>query len=125
MDTAKDSKFTTNTFENGLWLDAQTSVQPEGTVPFALNIINRDEYQNSFRSNEHGTTHLTGIPGVIGDVYIKDKDWSVFITKTGGIVLYDYNKPKDTAVKQVATFAEFKCTMKVRDCEYLNVQYAG
>lgn len=113
-----------NTYEKGLWLDGQTSVQPLGTYPFMLNGINRDEWQNSFTSNEHGTINLENIASdIIGDVFMKDCNTAAFITKSGDIITYNYDKEER---KQLANFSEFGCFMETdpNNCEYLNIQYS-
>lgn len=101
-------------------MDAQYSVQPEGTYPIGMNIINRDEYQSSFKSNEHGTIKLEEFPDVIGDVFMKDLNETTFITKDGSIKIFNYDQNKKI---DVASFAEFGCPMEVKDCEYINVRY--
>jgi hypothetical protein len=104
----------------GLYLDAQTSYQPEGTYPFALNIVNRDEHQNNFKSNEHGNFKLENFKDVIGDVFMKDSNESFFITKDANFYIYNYDTNKKT---HLGSFGEFGCSMSIADCEYVKVVY--
>lgn len=118
-DEQKNKDIVPITFEKGLYMDGHTSVQPEGTYPYALNIVPRDQFQINFKSNEHSTIKLSSYEGIIGSVLIKDQNREIIITKAGEIHSFNYDTEES---KLIGSFSEFGCTMDVADCEWINIQ---
>lgn len=113
----KDGKVLT--FTKGLYMDSQTSVQPDETYPYALNIVPRDQYQRSFISNEQSTVQLKEYDSIAGTALIKDQNREVIVTKSGEIHVFNYDTEKST---RLGSFEEFGCSMEVSDCEWINIQ---
>ena len=111
-----------STFEKGMHLNFHNSVQPQGTYPFALNIIHKDPFQDTYRSNEHGNIKISSIDDKIaGTKYIKQLDKIVVITKIGKIYLVNANAEEYEKPKFIFSFDEFGCQMEYKECEDVKI----
>jgi hypothetical protein len=115
----EDGKFTTREFSKGLNQDAHSSQQPDGTVPFALNVINKDNKQVQFKSNEHSHKKVIEFPAKIaGKVHQDEYNRTFYLLRDGSIYYQDH----DTETKHfVAKDTEFNCKWEISDCERVDI----
>lgn len=119
MENNKEIKTVTRTFDAGMNQDAHTSQQPESTIPFALNVINKDSEQTQFKSNEHGNKKVITFPSdIIGKVHQDEYNRTFYLLANGSIWMQDHNT--ETA-KIVAEASEFECDWSVGDCERVDM----
>ena len=115
----KEIQNITRTFDSGMNQDSHVSQQPEGTVPFALNVINKDCEQTQFKSNEHAHKSVVKFDAKIaGKVHQDEYNRTFYILRDQSIWYQDHN----TETKHfVARASEFKCEWKIDDCERVDV----
>lgn len=109
----------TNTFNGGLNWDDYISVGDNNDYRYALNIVNSDEEQNTFRVNEHSTREVASFSGnVVGKRYITQLASTIYFLEGGEIHLYNHNTKE---LKFVAKASEFGCDWGMDDCEWIDI----
>lgn len=114
-----NNKLITREFSRGIYQDGHSSQQPEGTIPFALNVINKDRKQTQFKSNEHSHRKLIKFPAKIaGKVHQDEYNRTFYLLRDGSIYYQDHDTEKEHFV---ARDSEFNCTWDVNDCERVDI----
>jgi hypothetical protein len=109
----------TNTFNGGLNWDNHIAVGDNNDYRYALNIINSDEEQNSFKSNEHSNREVASFSGrILGKKYITQLASTIFFIEGGEVHLYHHAKEE---LKLVAKASEFGCDWGMIGCEWINI----
>lgn len=109
-----------NTYEKGMYMDSHTSVQPDGTYPFAQNIVNRDFNQREFISNEHSDRLVAELPAKkIGKIYQEEFNRTFYLLENESIYYQD-NITEE--IFFVAEAKEFGCSWTIEDCENVDME---
>lgn len=108
-----------NTFNGGLNWDNHIATGDNNDYKYALNIINSDENQNTFKSNEHSNREIATFSGnVIGKKYITQLASTIFFIEGGEVYIYNHSKEE---LKFVAKASEFSCDWGMTGCEYITI----
>jgi hypothetical protein len=114
------NKYITNTFNKGLYLDAITQSQPDGTYQYALNSVTTDFNQVGEFGNENSNRKSFTFDGeIIGWGYIDEKDRLLVFTRNG-LNLVNLN---DETVEFIANDDEFNCNWNLDSCEWIIPQF--
>ena len=108
-----------NTFGGGLDWDNHIQVTDNTTYKYAENLIDSDNLQTTFKSNEHSNRllHKYNV-AIVGRKYINKLNSTVVLLENGEIHLFNH----DTEVnKFVAVDTEFNCDWGFNTCEWVNV----
>jgi hypothetical protein len=114
-----DNKLITREFTGGMNLDGHSSQQATGTIPFALNVINKDSKQTQFKSNEHSNKKLIKFPAKIaGKIHQDEYNRTFYLLRDGSIYYQDHNTEKEYFVVKDT---EFNCKWEISDCERVDM----
>lgn len=108
------------TYGKGLYSDGHSSVQPEGTYPFALNVVNKDKHQTTFRTNEHSNKKVITFDSPIkGFVHQDEFNRTIYLLQDQSLWYQDHN----TETKHfIVRASEFGCEWEIDDCEWVDIQ---
>lgn len=109
-----------NSFEKGLYRDAHPKDQPQGTYPYALNLVAADLEQSTQVSNEHSNVFAQSFTDIVGTGHIDERDQTLILQKNGEVWLFDHNTHEKIFV---ASDTEFGCDWGFRDCEWSGVRF--
>ena len=113
-------KYITNSFENGLYMDATYNSQPPGTYKYAYNAVNRDFENISELSNEHSDRVCVEFSNpIIGIGYIDERDRFVVFTKDG-LFLVNVN---NCSSELIASDSEFGCNWNLDTDKWISPQF--
>lgn len=109
----------TNTFNGGLNWDNHITVGDNNDYRYALNIVNSDEEQSTFKVNEHSNREVATFNGnVVGKKYITQLASTIFFIEGGEVHLYNHAKEE---LKLVAKASEFGCDWGMTGCEWITI----
>ena len=108
-----------NTFVKGMNWDSHVSVSDNQSMRYALNIINSDDKQDTYKSNEHSNTKIFShsIP-IVGRKYINSINSTIVFLQSGEIYI-DNHDTKES--KFVASDTEFGCDWGFKECEWIDI----
>lgn len=108
-----------NTFDGGLDWDSHLTTGSNKDYRYALNIINTDEEQTVFKSNEHSNRLVASFSGnIVGKRYITQLGSTIFFIEGGEVYLYNHAKEE---LKFVASASEFGCDWGMSGCEWIDI----
>ena len=104
----------TNSFTKGINWDDHLSVGDNTSYRYAKNIIESDDMQTTFKSNEHSTRELLTYSGnILGKRYLAELNSFLLLVEGGEIHLFNPNTEED---KLVAKAEEFSCDWGLTGC---------
>ena len=115
----QDANRIINNFGKGLDWDGHPGVTDNASYKYALNIVNNDNEQNTYISNEHSNRKVATYGAkIVGRKYINPINSTVIFLQNGEIHLFNHDKEES---KFVASDTEFGCDWGFNACEWVEI----
>jgi len=115
----QDTNRIINSFGKGLDWDGHITATDNASYKYALNIVNNDDKQNTYISNEHSNRKVATYGSkIVGRKYINPINSTVIFLENGEIHLFNHDKEES---KFVASDTEFGCDWGFNACEWVEI----
>ena len=106
-----------NSFGSGLNWDDHINITDNKSYRYAMNIINNDNNQNTYISNEHSNRLVASYGSkIVGRKYINKINSTVILLQSGELHLFNHDTE---TTKFVASDSEFGCDWGFSACEWV------